>query len=396
MYDVWDPSGCYYPGVTGSNLGCIYPDLCLSSRSSISSSSSSISSSSSCSSIGSIGSSSLSSESSGSSRSSSSIVNVQGYELCANESIDFKTGLESEILISTPNVGEMFLATDTNRLLIYDGNGIFTVFDNELGIQYKTDTYANIHAQSPPAPRGAIFLATDTRQLIISDGGGVYVVLNTEPLGYYCAFGFSADFDTVNGSYVLMRDPQGVALSYNGYAYYQNENKVTLFYTGESWAFDLTENNEVTIDFIEKPEDSITPEGSYYVSGQSSFYGQVIEGVCQERSSSSSSGTELITVFSGSTTSINQTQNNTYEIHIASGETVNFATDSGDSFELTSGNGGILIVDQSGAWSGPFFLSIGDDVVLDLNGEFYYLRYSGVGSFIVVIKGIKFIVYTVA
>jgi len=368
--DIWDPSGCYYPAtLIGSSEGCIVPELCSSN-------------------------SSASSESSKSSISSSSTIDVQGYDICPDATIEYAMGLEGDILVADAEVGDIFYATDTQRLLVYAGNGVFNVYGNDLGIFYGVDKFINIITQSPVPPPGSVFLAVDTEQVLLHIGDNEYAILNTEPLGNYCASGFYGDYEFVNGSYMAVTDPQGNALIYNGKPYYQNENKVTLYHSGIGWAFDITENAEVATDFIEKPEDTLTPEGHYYISGQSSYYGQVTEGLCQE-GSSSSSGIALTDAFSGATLSLTPSQHKGYKLNLETGGTVGYSGAEG-LFKVSAMSGDILSIDDDGMWGGPFYLSIGDEIILDMNGEFYRIRYSGHGSFILVVEGIKFIVYKVA
>ena len=221
---------------------------------------------------------------------------------------------------------------------------------------------------------------------------GKYTILNTEQLNYYCASGFSGGFEAVNGSYALVRDPQGNALIYNNYPYYQNDENVTLFYSGTNWAFDLTENNEIASDFIEKPEDSTTPEGNYYISGQSSFYGTVVEGQCPDTSSSSSSKV-VVQVDAGEEVTISDNESQTYALNVEVGDSANFTVASGGSFKITAGNGDVIAVDPDGVWDGPFYLSLGDECFINLNGEIFSVKYTASGSFILVIGAVQFIVY---
>lgn len=376
--DVWDPSGCYYPPtLVGSSEGCIRADVCSSASSE----------------------SSQSSESSSSSRSTSP---AQGFNLCANAVIEYQTGLEKDILLSPANIGDIFLAQDSQRILIYRGGGIFDVLTNESGIFSGVDTFQNILTQSPLPRVGTLFIAVDTEQVLLHTGGGNYSVINTEPLGYYCASGFKGIYEEVNGTYIMVKDPDGSTLLYNGYPYYQNSNNITLFFNGNVWAFDLTENNTVDDDFIEKPLGSITPSGHFYISGQSSRFGSVLEGPCQA-GSSSSSGIPITTVFSGGTVTMPHSATKSLNLSLPTGGYVTVAVDGGTAtdmhdFRISAVTGGILNVDTHGLFGGPFFISENNSVDLDIEGKFLhvnYIRKEG-SSFILVISGIKFIVYEAA
>ena len=322
--------------------------------------------------------------------------------MCANAVIEYQTGLEKDILLTPAEIGDIFLAQDSQRILIYRGGGTFDVLSNESGIFSGVDTFQNILTQDPLPPEGTLFVAVDTEQILLHIGAGNYTVINTEPLGYYCASGFKGIYSEVNGSYVMVKDPDGSTLLYNGYPYYQNRNKITLFFNGIVWAFDLTENNSVDEDFIEKPIGSVTPAGHFYISGQSSSYGSVLEGPCQQ-GSSSSSALPITTVFSGGTVTMPHSATKSLNLSLPTGGYVTVAVDGGTpsdmhDFRITAITGGILSVDTHGLFGGPFFVSENNSVDLDVDGKFLhvnYIRKEG-SSFILVLSGIRFIVYLAA
>ena len=67
-------------------------------------------------------------------------------------------------------------------------------------------------------------------------------------------------------------------------------------------------------------------------------------------------------------------------------------------FRITAITGGILSVDTHGLFGGPFFVSENNSVDLDVDGKFLhvnYIRKEG-SSFILVLSGIRFIVYLAA
>ncbi len=373
----WDPSGYYYPSDIGSHVGIILPEGC--SSSSYSSDSSSKSSGS-----------SISSRSSTSSSSSSQTL-LQGYKLCL-EGTDIAIGTFGDFSRNPEflnNTGKVAFVIDQRKIIVSNGDGSFIAYPNVLGTAYNIGLEREIlHRESAI---GEIFFATDTKKLYVSQGAGMgYTVYGDTELPIYCADGFSGDYYAVNGSYQVTKDNVGNTLLYNGKPYYKNENAVTLFYNENNrWSFDLAENTEISVDFIEKPEDSSGPEGNYFLSDIGSQGGHVEVGACQVASSSSST-TPATTVYAGAIVELDpQPVPERFRMETEVGDVVIFEIKDLPGNNLSVQHGSlapndtpIAILDSMGVYGGPFPLSEGQTKVLRIAGINVSVTFVSIGSII--------------
>ena len=389
--DTWNPSGLYYPGVTGSWVGAILEYNC--SSSSISSKSSSKSSMS-----------SVSSYSSNSSGSSSRTIG-QGYSLCIGAT-DVHIGNFGDFSKNNEflsNAGLVAFLLDQKSILVSKGDGTFKTYPNVLGSLYHVGLEREILRTASPI--GSVFLATDTGQLLVSDGQGGYVAHGDSTLPAYCADGFSGEYTIVNGTYQTVKDNIDNTLFYNGKPYYKNENLVTLFFNDSGrWAFDLSENTEITTDFIEKPEDSTGPDGNYYLSDIGAFFGVVTVGVCPEQSSSSSV-TPATTVYAGGVVDLLPTSvSKRFRLNTEVGDVVVFNIEESPGVRsryslavqhgsLAPNNTDIAILDPIGTYGGPFTLSVGQSKVLVIGGKNINITFVEIGSLILEYRLHEYVVY---
>ena len=390
--EPWNPAGYYYPSDIGTHVGVILPEGCSSSSfSSRSSSKSSMSS--------------VSSQSSKSSSSSSQTL-IQGYDLCVG-STDVALGMFADFSKNPEflnNQGKVAFILDQRKILVSNGDGTFVGYPNVLGTMYNIGTRQQVLLT--PSAIGEVFFATDTKQLFVSQGVGSdgvsqYTVYGDAELPIYCADGFTGDYYIVNGSYEVTKDNIGNTLLYNGKPYYKNDSEVTLFFNENNrWSFDLSENTEISVDFIEKPEDTTGPEGNYYLSDIGTQFGSVSVSACPI-ASSSSSATPATTVYAGGVVDLALTSEVVrFRLDTEVGDVVIFEIANAPGNNLSVQHGSlapndtpIAILDSMGVYGGPFPLVEGQSKVLSIAGVNISITFVEIGSLILEYKLNNYVVY---